>query len=325
MPPSETDVGTLICDGAQPAPHTRSKSVPMIKFMDKMQIPEAEKAAEPADQAFDAFQKRVEEQKKLEKTLTNIKHKIIVMSGKGGVGKSTVATNLAVAFAKMGKKTGILDVDITGPDIPLLMGVEGQRLTGDEEGIRPVVGPLGVKIVSMEFLLQDPETPVVWRGPMKMGAIRQFLTDVNWGQLDYLIIDLPPGTSDEPLTVAQTIKDAEGVVIVTTPQDVANLDIRKSTNFARMLNLKVLGIVENMSGLDCPHCGKGIDLFKRGGGERSAQHLGVPFLGRIPFDLDIVRTGDSGEPFVESHAESPAAKAFMQVVERITAGFETPP
>ncbi len=198
-----------------------------------------------------------------------------------------------------------------------MLGLEGQRLSGDDDGIIPVIGPNGVKVVSMEFLLKDPEHPIVWRGPIKMGAIRQFLTEVNWGDLDYLVIDLPPGTSDEPLSVAQTIKDAEGAIIVTTPQDVAILDITKSVNFARMLNMKVIGIVENMAGLECPHCHKQIDLFRLHGGQEAAKHLDVPFLGSLPIDPKVVIAGDEGTPFVESAPTSEVARAFRIVVENI--------
>ena len=292
--------------------------MPAIKFMDKIE-PGAVEAAAPSqlDQQMAQFQKRVEEQKKLERTLGRIKHKLVVMSGKGGVGKSTVAANLGVALAQQGRKVGILDIDITGPNIPLMLGLEGQRLSGDDDGIIPVIGPNGVKVVSMEFLLKDPEHPIVWRGPIKMGAIRQFLTEVNWGDLDYLVIDLPPGTSDEPLSVAQTIKDAEGAIIVTTPQDVAILDITKSVNFARMLNMKVIGIVENMAGLECPHCHKQIDLFRLHGGQEAAKHLDVPFLGSLPIDPKVVIAGDEGTPFVESAPTSEVARAFRIVVENI--------
>lgn len=258
-----------------------------------------------------------EEDVKLMKHLAKIKHKIIVMSGKGGVGKSTVATNLATALAMRGMDTGILDADITGPNIPKMLGVEEARITGDEEGLFPVEVTPHLKVMSMAFLISSKDAPVVWRGPMKMGAIRQFLEDVNWGTLDYLIVDLPPGTGDEPLSIAQLIPEADGAIIVTTPQDVALLDSRKSVTFAKALNLPVLGILENMSGLKCPHCGEEIDLFKVGGGKKAAEEMGVPFLGKIPIDVEMVPSGDDGKPIVLSKPDSPGAKAFDELAEKV--------
>ena len=219
---------------------------------------------------------------RLKKSLARIKHKIVVMSGKGGVGKSTVTVNLATALAMRGYEVGILDADIHGPNIPKMLNIEHEDVMSDEDGLMPVLVPPHMKVMSMAFLLQDPDTPVVWRGPIKMGALRQFVAEVKWGDLDFLIVDLPPGTGDEPLTIAQLLEDADGAIIVTTPQDVALLDSRKSVTFAQALKLPVLGIVENMSGLICPHCHNTIDLFKVGGGERAAEQMGVPFLGRDP-------------------------------------------
>ena len=260
-----------------------------------------------------------EEDVKVAKTLAKIKNRLLVFSGKGGVGKSTVAANLALAFAKKGMKVGLLDVDIHGPNLAKMLGVEDKQLEFSADGIKAVDVDKNLKLVSMSFLLQDPSIPVIWRGPMKMKAIQQFLGDVDWGELDWLIIDSPPGTGDEPLSVAQLIP-ATGAVVVTTPQEVAVMDSRKAVVFAMKLNLQVLGIIENMSGMACPHCGKSIDLFKEGGGNKAALELGVPFLGKIPIDPRIVVSGDEGKPFVASQPDSEAGKAFMSIVENIIKG-----
>jgi Mrp family chromosome partitioning ATPase len=257
-----------------------------------------------------------EEEVKVSKTLARIKNKILVFSGKGGVGKSTVAANLALALSLRGKAVGALDVDIHGPNLAKMLGVEDKKMDISAEGITPVQVNENLKLVSMSFLIQDPDLPVIWRGPMKMKVIQQFLGDVDWGDLDWLIIDSPPGTGDEPLSVAQLIP-ATGAVIVTTPQEVSVLDSRKAVVFAMKLNLKVLGIIENMSGLTCPHCGRRIDLFKVGGGELAAADLGVPFLGRIPIDPQIVISGDEGKPFADTRKDSEAARAFREIVEKI--------
>jgi len=262
---------------------------------------------------------------KLMKKLAHIKHKIIIMSGKGGVGKSTVATNLAVAMAMRGYEVGIMDADIHGPNIPKMLGVEDQHLTADAEGLFPVQVLPHLKIMSMAFLIADRDSPIVWRGPMKMSAIKQFIQDVNWGDLDYLFVDLPPGTGDEPLSVAQLIPEADGAVIVTTPQDVALLDSRKSVTFAKALGLPVIGILENMSGFKCPHCGEEIDLFKIGGGEKAAKELNVPFIGRIPIDVNMVPSGDDGKPIVMSKSDSPGAKAFNEIADKMKLWVESQP
>jgi ATP-binding protein involved in chromosome partitioning len=249
--------------------------------------------------------------------LDNVRHKIVVMSGKGGVGKSTVAVNLSIAVSMRGVEVGLMDCDIHGPSIPKMLGIEDERLLGSEEGIQPVIPAPHLKVVSMGFLLSDRDSPVIWRGPLKMTAIRQFLEDVHWGNLDYLIIDLPPGTGDEPLSVAQLLPQIDGAVIVTTPQDVALLSVRKSINFARKLNMPIIGLVENMSEFVCPHCGKSTHIFKTGGGQKACNDLSVPFLGCIPIDTKIVEGGDSGKPFVLEHGDEPSAKAFNQIVDRI--------
>ena len=261
-------------------------------------------------------EKMKEEEKKVEKTLATIKNRLLVFSGKGGVGKSTVSTNLSLALAKKGLKVGLLDVDIHGPNIAKMLGVEDKKLDISPEGIKPVKAAENVKLVSMSFLLHDPNLPVIWRGPMKMKAIQQFLGDVDWGELDWLIIDSPPGTGDEPLSVAQLIP-ATGAIVVTTPQEVSLMDSRKAVAFAHKLNLRIVGIIENMSGMVCPHCGKKINLFKEGGGEKVSLEFGIPFLGRIPLEPEIVTSGDEGKPFVIHQPGSAASKAFADIVEAI--------
>ena len=258
----------------------------------------------------------MEQDNRLKERMANVKHKILVMSGKGGVGKTTVAINLALTLATKGYEVGVMDADIHGPNVPKMLGIDDLRPDVAEDGISPVLVPPRLKVMSLAFLLESKDTPVVWRGPLKMGAIKQFLSDVFWGDLDYLIVDLPPGTGDEPLSVAQLIPDIDGAIIVTTPQDVALLDSRKSVSFARAIGMPVIGIIENMSGFKCPNCGEVIDLFKIGGGEHSAADMDVPFLGRIPIEPKIVESGDSGIPFVLEH-ESEAADAFEAIVDRV--------
>jgi Mrp family chromosome partitioning ATPase len=238
------------------------------------------------------------------------------MSGKGGVGKSTVSTNLAVALSADGFSVGLMDADIHGPNIPKMLGIESSQVIGSGQGMIPVEVFPNLKVMSMAFFIGDRDNPVVWRGPLKHSAISQFVGEVEWGTLDFLIVDLPPGTGDEPLSVAHVIKDVDGAVIVTTPQDVALLDSRKAVTFSRMLSIPVIGIVENMSGLICPHCDKEISIFKKGGGERAARDLGVPFLGRIPIDPEMVTDCDRGMPFVMAHPDSEATRAFKELAHR---------
>jgi len=254
------------------------------------------------------------------KRLTSVKHKIAIMSGKGGVGKSTVAANLAAVLVEQGHKVGLLDVDINGPNIPKMLGIEDEKLGQTEEGILPVVARGGIKVMSMAFLLESKDSPVIWRGPLKMQAIKQFLGDTDWGELDYLIIDLPPGTGDEALSIAQLIPKPCMALIVTTPQDVALLDSRKAVNFAKTLNMDSISILENMSGFSCPHCGKDIELFKTGGGERAAKEMGVSFLGSLPIDPAIVESGDQGEPFAAG--SGPAKDAFTNIIRNIESKME---
>jgi len=246
-----------------------------------------------------------------------IKHKIMVLSGKGGVGKSTVAANIAIALALEGKKVGILDTDFHGPSIPTLLNLDNARPSSDGTSILPVDFVEGIKVMSIGFLLPNQDDAVIWRGPMKMNVIKQLLSEVNWGALDYLVIDFPPGTGDEPLSVAQLIPDSDGAVIVTTPQNLSINDVRKCINFCRQVNVPVLGVLENMSGLVCPHCGTVIDLFKRGGGETMARQMDVPFLGSIPLEPMIVEASDSGKPFVYHYSKTEAAKAFSKAIEPI--------
>jgi len=261
-------------------------------------------------------EKEAHAQERLSSKLSHIKHRIMVMSGKGGVGKSTVSTNLAVALSLDGFNVGLLDADIHGPNIPKMLGIEFSHVEGSGQGMIPVEVFPNLKVISMAFFIGDRDNPVVWRGPLKHSAISQFLGEVEWGNLDFLIVDLPPGTGDEPLSVAHLIKNVDGAVIVTTPQDVALLDSRKAVTFSRMISIPVIGIVENMSGLTCPHCQKEIPLFKIGGGEKAARDLKIPFLGRIPIDPEMVIDCDRGMPFVMSHPKSEAAKTFKQIADR---------
>lgn len=254
---------------------------------------------------------------KIVESLGKIKHKIVVLSGKGGVGKSTVSTNLALSLAQKGYNVGLLDSDIHGPSIPKMLGLEEKRPEPTPIGIPPISALPNLKVMSMGFLIMDKDAPVIWRGPMKMGAIKQLLGDVNWGDLDYLIIDLPPGTGDEPLSIAQLIPDNDGAVIVTTPQDVALVSVRKSINFVKKMNMPVIGIVENMSGFKCPHCDKKIDIFKTGGGKKAAEDFKIPFLGNIPLDPEIVQTGDSGKTFMTKNKDKNTADSFRNIVSNI--------
>jgi Mrp family chromosome partitioning ATPase len=259
----------------------------------------------------------MEKEKRLKEKMSKVKHALIVMSGKGGVGKTSVAVNLAYALSLSGKSVGILDIDIHGPNIAKMLGVEGYSLRGLESGIEPVKVTQTLKAVSIALAGYDPDRPIIWRGPLKASVIRQFLADVNWGDLDYLIIDSPPGTGDEPLSACQLIPNISGAVIVTTPQQVAVMDARKTIEFAKELKIPVIGVIENMSGFICPHCGKETDVFKRGGGEKAAAELGVPFLGRVPLDAALVEMGDEGKPFVFFGRNSKAAEAFMKIVKDI--------
>ncbi|MDD1684002.1 MAG: Mrp/NBP35 family ATP-binding protein [Methanoregula sp.] len=253
----------------------------------------------------------------------DVKHVILVLSGKGGVGKSTVSVNLSYALSSHGKKVGLLDLDMHGPNVPKMLGLEDHKLAVTGDRIEPVHVTGMLSVISMAFLLPDTSTPIIWRGPMKMAAIQQFLNEVNWGPLDYLVVDLPPGTGDEALTIAQLAPNVRGAVIVTTPQDVATLDARKSAKFIEKLGLPVIGVIENMSGMLCPHCGEEIDLFGKGGGKKIADELRVPFLGSIPLDIEMRKAGDEGRPFIIRRGNSPTWKSVDKVMEeliRVTEG-----
>jgi len=258
-----------------------------------------------------------EQQKRADKRMKKIKNKLLVLSGKGGVGKSTVAVNLAWALSQKNLKVGILDVDIHGPNVPKMLHLEDKHLMSSGETIEPVSVGNNLKVISIAFLLSSSDVPVIWRGPLKMTAIRQFLSDVNWGELDYLVIDAPPGTGDEPLSVCQLIKDITGAIIVTTPQEISLLDVKKSINFVKQLKVPITGIVENMSGFICPHCGKATDIFKTGGGKRIADELNIPFLGSVPLEADIVKASDEGSPFMSLNSKIESKRKFEEIVGKV--------
>ena len=261
-----------------------------------------------------------EQEQRLRLKMNKIKHKIAIISGKGGVGKSTVTVNLAMSFALQGHtdKVGVLDADVHGPCVPKMLGLKGQKLVGGPAGIIfPVTARLGIKVVSMDFLLPSDETPVIWRGPLKMRVIQQFLSDIMWGELDFLFVDLPPGTGDEPLSVMQLIPDIDGVIIVTMPSEVSQVVVKKAITFAKQLGIPVIGIIENMSGFVCPKCGAKLDIFKAGGGKKIAKDLSVPYLGKIPIDPAICVYSDSGTPFVAERTASPTVMAFAEIIMRI--------
>jgi Mrp family chromosome partitioning ATPase len=249
--------------------------------------------------------------------MCQIEHKIMVLSGKGGVGKSTVAVNLATALAMAGKRVGLLDVDIHGPSVPKLLHLEGSQISAFGDAMFPVEVSCGdgtLSVMSIGFLLRERDDAVIWRGPRKYGVIKQFLKDVEWGELDYLVVDSPPGTGDEPLAVAQLIEKADGAVVVTTPQEVAVQDVRRCIVFCRQVGLPVLGVVENMSGFTCPRCGELVKIFGTDGGRAMAEEMGVPFLGAIPLEPEVVVSGDSGTPMVQAKPHSATAKAFGRIV-----------
>jgi ATP-binding protein involved in chromosome partitioning len=261
----------------------------------------------------------LERQQLLRYRMSKIKHKVAVISGKGGVGKSTVTVNLGVAFALHGSRVGILDADIHGPSVPRLLNLTGQALRVGPPGAFPVTGPLGIKVVSIDFFLPEEKLPTIWRGPLKMTAIRQFLSDIVWGELDILLIDLPPGTGDEPLSIAQLLPDIDGVIVVTMPSELSRAVVKKAITFAQRLRMPIIGVVENMSGFVCPNCGAKIDIFQPGGGRKLSEEAGVPFLGSIPVDPKVSMDSDKGSPFVLDHADSPATKAFIEIVKNVEA------
>ena len=251
------------------------------------------------------------------KSLGKIKNKILVMSGKGGVGKTSTSVNLSVALAHKGYNVGLMDVDLHGPDVPRMLGLEGTPQVNENKKLDPISFSENLKAISIESFTPNKDDAIIWRGPLKFSAIKQFIGDVDWGDLDFLIIDAPPGTGDEPLTVAQTISDAKAI-IVTTPQEVALADVRKSINFCKTVKMEIFGLIENMSGFSCPHCGEMVDLFGTGGGEKTASHMGVRFLARIPFDPKMVACADSGVCYQESHSDSVVTKALVDVAEAMS-------
>lgn len=267
----------------------------------------------------DSRRRALDDQSILKTRMRKIKHKIAVISGKGGVGKTVTAVNLAIAFANQGheNRVGLLDADIHGPCVPTMLGMEDKKLRVGPIGAFPALGPLGVKVVSMAFVLEGKEVPVIWRGPLKMRAIQQFLSEIVWGELDFLLIDLPPGTGDEPLSVLQLLPEMDGVVIVTIPSAVSQNVVGRAITFSRQLKVPVIGVVENMSGFVCPQCGTQTHIFKSGGGEKVSREYSVPFLGSIPLDPRICEASDIGHPFIMEHPDSHASKAFMEIVRKI--------
>ncbi|MFX1368077.1 MAG: Mrp/NBP35 family ATP-binding protein [Promethearchaeota archaeon] len=249
--------------------------------------------------------------------MKGVKHKVVVLSGKGGVGKTTVATNLAVSFAKSKHATGILDADIYGPNVPKLLGLEGRHPTTDGEKLDPISGPLGMKVMSMGFLLRNSDDAVAWRGPIVAKAITQFLGDVRWGALDLLVVDLPPGTGDEILSILQSIPEADGVIIVSTPQEVAVLDARRAIQLVQRMGVPVLGIIENMAEFVCPSCGQSHLLYGEGAAVKAAEDFAIEYLGSLPLDPSIIQLSDKGTPFVVENPDSQSSKAFNAVVEKL--------
>ena len=262
------------------------------------------------------------ESERIARQLRHVKHRILVLSGKGGVGKSTIATNLAFGLTRAKKTVGLLDVDIHGPSVPKLLGLDRSAVVVKGDTILPVSVGKSLKVMSTGFLLPEGDVAVIWRGPRKYGLIQQFLADVKWGDLDVLVVDCPPGTGDEPLGIAQMLGRVDGAVIVTTPQDLAIVDVRRCVTFCRRLGIPVLGVVENMSGFVCPRCGETIDIFKRGGGERMAQEMGIQMLGKIPVDAEIVRSCDSGKPYLQNYPCTDAGEAFDSIARSIVDSLE---
>ncbi len=272
-------------------------------------------------ESVDAAQKqkkdKAEQDASVDRSLKKIKNKLIVLSGKGGVGKTSVSVNLAIALANKGFNVGVMDVDLHGPDVPRMLGLKGMLGMSKNNKLDPMKYSNNLKVVSIESLIASKDDAIIWRGPLKYSAIRQFIGEVEWGELDYLIIDSPPGTGDEPLTIAQTISDAKAI-IVTTPQEVSLADVRKSINFCKTLKMEIIGLIENMSGFACPHCNKMVDLFGSGGGEKTAIAAGIEFLVRIPFDHNVVSCGDNGVSLQEKYSDSYASKSFAELAEKIT-------
>ncbi|MEX2724425.1 MAG: Mrp/NBP35 family ATP-binding protein [Candidatus Freyarchaeota archaeon] len=259
----------------------------------------------------------IAQKKKVKEKMANVKHKIIIMSGKGGVGKSVVTANLATALALKDKKVGILDSDIHGPSIPKILGIRGKKPKATETGVKPVTTPQGVKVISMDLLVAESEKPLIWRGPLKMKAIRQLLSEVDWEELDYLLVDLPPGTGDEPLNIMQLIPEMDGAIIITAPSDLSQYIVRKAVSMARKMNIPIIGIIENMSGFICPKCGEKYEILGAGGGKKISQEMNLNLLGQIPIDPKITENTDHGTPFIVENPESQTAKTFNEIVQKI--------
>jgi Mrp family chromosome partitioning ATPase len=264
------------------------------------------------------------QQDQLEVRMLLIRHKFLVLSGKGGVGKSTVAVNLATTLAAAGRRVGLLDVDLHGPSVPGLLGLKYAPQSGRAGGIAPAPVSENLWAMSIQFFLPQVDDAVIWRGPRKYSAIRELLAGVDWGHLDCLVVDAPPGTGDEPLALVELLGPGAGAVVVSTPQHVAVSDVRKALGFCKALDLPVLGVIENMSGFVCPHCGETTDVFLRGGAEIMAADAGVPFLGRIPLDPTVVQAGERGVAHVDAFAGSPTAKAFAAAAEPLLRLTERP-
>lgn len=254
---------------------------------------------------------------KLKEKIELIKDTIVVMSNKGGVGKSTVAVNIAVGLVKRNYSVGLLDADLHGPSVFKMLGLEGEKIFMLENQIMPLEPMDNLKVISMSGLIESSESPLIWRGPMKIKVIEQLLADVEWGELDFLIVDLPPGTGDEPLSIMQFIPSISGTVIVTTPQGIATLDARKAVNFSRKLNTPIIGIVENMSSMICPHCKENIDIFKKSGGKNIALDMNVPFLGELGFDPQIVEAADNGETLLDLDCSNIVAEQMNEILTNI--------
>lgn len=274
---------------------------------------------------YSGLKERIKQRERIEENLKDVKYKLVVMSGKGGVGKSTITSSLATAFVHMGFTAGIVDSDMHGPSIPKILGVDQLRGTiqGDENSIYPLDVNKGLKVISLDLLVENKDTPIVWRGPLKMKMITDFLEKVRWGSLDFLIFDLPPGTGDEPLSIAQTLPSVDGVIIVTTPQDVALHSVRKSIRFAQELKMPVLGIIENMSSFICPHCKNKVNIFGESGVEKTARDFGIRFLGEIPLDPSISEKGDKGVMFDfkgDSEAEGRILEIAKSIIEIVKTG-----
>ncbi|MEN2994230.1 MAG: Mrp/NBP35 family ATP-binding protein [Thermodesulfovibrio sp.] len=279
--------------------------------------------AEEKSCSCDEERQKIKREITLKANVALIKKKIIVLSGKGGVGKTTVSTNLATELAKRGYRVGLLDIDIHGPNIPNMLGLQGFCPLVTDLGIYPLKVFDNLYVISVGFFLEEKDTPIAWRGPLKHRLIEQFLSDVQWGQLDYLVVDSPPGTGDEIISIIELINKVDGAVIVATPQDVALADVRRTIKFCKEYSIPILGIVENMSGFICPHCGNNVEIFKTGGAEKLAEEYKIPFLGKIPIDPQIVQTGDEGKPIIVYFPENKSAQIFSEIVKKIIESLNT--